>query len=328
MALCNAFLTAKHDKLSAGEMTRRTFAEYRATTDRLVSTFGKNRLVSDLRPSDFNALRSEIAKTWGPVRLGNEVGRVRSVFKWAHAADVIDREMKFGPDFVKPSKDVLNKNRATKPERLFAASEIRMLLDAASPIVKATILLGVNCGFGQTDVASLPLSAVDLDGGWITFPRPKNGRPRRCPLWPETIEALQKVLEERPEPKDPADANLVFLTQRGRRWLRVGEEARTDRVGSEFGKILKAKKLVRPGRSFYSLRHSFRTHADGAMDPTATRLIMGHADGSIDAVYRKASGIADDRLRTVVEHVRSWLFPEPESVGKSADVRPVLRVVG
>ena len=35
------------------------------------------------------------------------------------------------------------------------------------------ILLGINCGFGQTDISSLHEKALDLEGGWVTFPRPK-----------------------------------------------------------------------------------------------------------------------------------------------------------
>src|SRR5688572_30782166 len=39
--LCNHFLTAKQRRLDAGELSARMFAEYRATTDRLVGAFGK-----------------------------------------------------------------------------------------------------------------------------------------------------------------------------------------------------------------------------------------------------------------------------------------------
>ena len=37
----------------------------------------------------------------------------------------------------------------------------------------AMFLLGINCGFGNADCGTLPLSALDLDGCWINFPRPK-----------------------------------------------------------------------------------------------------------------------------------------------------------
>ena len=71
------------------------------------------------------------------------------------------------------------------------ASEIRQLLDIAPVQIKAMILLGVNAAFGNNDVASLPLSAIDLELGWIDYPRPKTGIARRCPLWTETVEALE-----------------------------------------------------------------------------------------------------------------------------------------
>ena len=59
--------------------------------------------------------------------------------------------------------------------------------------LKAMVLLGINCGFGNTDCANLPLTALDLDRGWLNYPRPKTGTNRRCHLWPETGAALRNV---------------------------------------------------------------------------------------------------------------------------------------
>ena len=333
--LCNRFLTAKTQKVNSGELSPRGFAEYRQTTDRFIAMFGKDRLVDDLASEDFERLRADIAKVWGPVRLGNEIQRVRTVFKYGYEAGLIDKPMRFGSEFKKPSKSVLRKHRATNGHRLFTADEIRGLLAAASPQLKAMILLGVNCGFGNADVATLPESAIH--GGWIDFPRPKTGIARRCPLWPETVEAMKAV--ERPAAKSPADAGLVFITKYGHRWVRTQGEKQTpiDSVLLEFGKLLKRPqcptcgalqtgaepekckackwqpsgkqtwgKMHRDGLGFYALRHTFRTIADATKDFPAVRLVMGHADSSIDAVYRE--GIDDDRLQAVAEYVRKWLF--------------------
>ena len=314
--LCNRFLTAKQQKCASGEMSLRTFAEYRQSTDRLIATFGKERLVADLASDDFERLRADIAKAWGPVRLGNEIQRVRTVFKYGYEAGLIDKPMRFGSEFKKPSKSVLRKHRATNGKRLFEPGEIRALLAAASPQLRAMILLGINAGFGNADCGTLPLSAVDLKGGWLRFPRPKTGVDRRCPLWPETVEALTAAIAKRPAPKDVADAGAAFITKHGHRWVRL--HARTgadgkvthgsiDSVLLEFGKLLRGLKLKRPGLGFYALRHTFRTVADATRDFPAVRLVMGHADESIDAVYREA--IDDSRLRAVVDHVRAWLWP-------------------
>ena len=57
------------------------------------------------------------------------------------------------------------------------------------------ILLGINCGFGNHDCGTLPKSAIDLEAGWVNYPRPKTAIERRCPLWPETIEAIREAIE-------------------------------------------------------------------------------------------------------------------------------------
>ena len=54
--LCNKFLEAKRTRLDLGKLSPRTFVEYSRTTDLLIATFGKDRLVIDLRPDDFTKL--------------------------------------------------------------------------------------------------------------------------------------------------------------------------------------------------------------------------------------------------------------------------------
>ncbi len=314
--LCNRFLTSRLRKVEAGEMGERMFAEYKQTTDRLVATFGKTRLAIDLAAEDFEALRANLAKQYGPVRLGNEVQKVRTLFKYAYESGLIDKPVRYGPQFRKPSKSVLRKHRVATGERMFEADELHKLLDAAGAPMKAMILLGTNAAFGNTDVATLPLSAIDLEGGWVDFPRPKTGIARRCPLWPETVTAIRKALASRPDAKDQADAGLVFVTKYGHRWVRTEgpRHAPVNSVGLEFGKLLQAAGIDgREGRGFYALRHTFRTVADAARDPVAIDLIMGHSDSTMGSHYRER--VEDSRLRAVAEHVRAWLFGEAPNDG-------------
>ena len=81
-----------------------------------------------------------------------------------------------------------------------------------------------TAGFGNADVAPCP-SQPWTWRGWIRFSRPKTGIDRRCPLWPETVEALKAAIAERPTPKDEADAGLVFITKYGARGSDAGGEA-------------------------------------------------------------------------------------------------------
>ncbi|MHB1426683.1 MAG: tyrosine-type recombinase/integrase [Gemmataceae bacterium] len=317
--LCNRFLTAKLSQKEAGEIGPRMFDEYKATTDRLVSTFGKTRLVDDLEADDFEALRGEMAKQWGPVHLGNEIQKVRTVFKYAFESGLIDRPVRYGPQFKKPSASVLRRHRARQGPKLFAAEEVRRMIDAADPQLRAMILLGVNCGFGMADCGRLPLSVLDFENAGIDFPRPKTGIARRCPVLPETVAALREWLGIRKEPMDAAYKSLVFLTAQGRPWHK---ENMSGPLPFKFGLLLRRLGINgRKGIGFYTLRHTFRTIADESKDQPAVDYIMGNVDASMGGRYRER--IDDSWLRAVVEHVRSWPFrDEPDSGNDGNDDAP------
>jgi integrase len=296
----NAYLNHKDSLVEAGELSARTRREYQEAAVLVVKEFGKRRRVADLQPDDFAALRKRMAQSWGPTRLGNMIQTIRSIFKFAYEVGLLDRPVRFGPSFKRPSKKVLRLQRAAKGVRMFTAEEVRRLLDAASTQMRAMILLGVNAGMGNTDCGRLPLSALNLDAGWLDYPRPKTGIHRRCPLWPETVAAIREAMAKRPDAKDPADAGLVFVTKYGGAWTQTA-------VTHETTKLLRDLD-INGHRNFYALRHTFRTIADRAKDQPAADYIMGHARDDMASVYRE--GIEDERLLAVSDHVRAWLFAD------------------
>jgi integrase len=313
--VCNRFLTAKLRKMEAGELGAQAFKDYRLTTDLVVSVFGHSRAVADLAADDFEKLRATMAERWGPVRLGNTITRIKSVFKYALDNGLIDKPVRYGSEFAKPDKAVMRRHKAQAGEKMLEADQLRALLAAAGRPLKAMILLGVNCGFGNGDCATLPLSALDLGAGWLDYPRPKTGIGRRCPLWPETAEAIRVALAARPEPKEGYEG-VAFLTARSTPWIHfTATGGRVDNVAIQFNLLLKRLGLHRDGLGFYALRHVFRTVADAARDPVAIDLIMGHSDSSIGAIYRER--VDDGRLLAVTDHVRAWLFGEAPDDGTS-----------
>jgi integrase len=294
----NAFLAEKRSKVDAGELAERTWAGYNETCVLLVTALGKRRLVVDLGPSDFASLRRRMAARWGPVRLVNVIQTVRSVFKFAYEADLIERPVRFGPAFKKPSAKVLRLHRAAKGVMLFTPAEIHSLLAQAVQPLRAMILLGVNCGLGNADCAKLTFAHIDLERGWLNYPRPKTGVPRRCKLWPETVASIREALATRPKPASAADAGLVFISRkRGGVYPSFVSHlfvTLTKRVG------------VNGHRGFYTLRHTFRTEADASRDQPAIDHIMGHAKSDMASLYRER--IDDERLVAVANHVRTWLY--------------------
>lgn len=328
--LCDAFIQSKERLRDSGEITPRTWDELKATTDRLVSFFGAERRVDDLDPVDFEKLRADVAKNWGPVRLGNEVGRVRSIFKYGFESELMEKPLRFGPQFVKPTKSVMRRHKATSGEKMLEPDEIHKILKKATPTMRAMILLAANCGLGNHDVATLPLTALDLETGWLMYPRPKTGIPRRAALWPETVDALTIAIAARPVPRQDGADKLVFLTRLGRQWLTKGVASL---IAAEFTKLRQAVGVKKAGCGFYSLRHTFRTVADEVKDTAAIDLVMGHSDPSMADRYRER--IADDRLRAVADHVRAWLYAKvepkdgkPGVKGDAPEGAPALRIVG
>jgi integrase len=324
--VCNAFIRSKRIDLDAGRLSPCTFCDYDRCCRALIDEFGATRRILDLKPNDFEKHYTHLSHQYGVATLGREITMRRSVFRYAYESDLIDRPVKFGPKFKTPSKQDLRKFKAKSEhangKKLFTAKEIRVLLGIANPQLKAMILLGINGGMGNTDCSSLPLTALDLDGAWLIFSRPKTGINRRIPLWSETVAALRQVIVNRRQPADKADAGLVFLTRSGLRWVRYGFKE-TKRLGKtlirpqsnnqlakEFSKLLFDFGLKRPRIGFYTLRHTFETIAGGCKDQVAVDSIMGYSDPSIASEYRH--GIDDSRLRAVVEHVRQWLFAAQE----------------
>jgi integrase len=308
--LVNRFLTNKQRLLDSGEIVARTFSDCKSTCKRIVDFFGRERLVDDLAADDFGQLRVEMAKGWGPVRLGNEIQKTRSIFKYAYDEGLIDKPTRYGQSFNRPSQKTLRKSRSGNGPRMFDAREIRTMLTHAPLNLRAMILLGINCGFGNADCANLTISALDFDGAWVDFPRPKTGVARRCPLWEETVVAIQEAIAKRPNPRDNAHAELVFITRKHGSYFK---ESGSNPITRETTKLLTALGTHRPGLSFYALRHSFQTAGDGARDPVAVRVIMGHADAPNDmsAIYRE--GVDNERLIAVTDHVHKWLWPVDKS---------------
>ena len=108
-SLANHFLTFKQHQRELGEITSRTFNDYKRTCELLIDVFGRNREVADLRADDFAVLRTELAKSRGPTTLHNEIGRVRVVFNFAyqnpHISELSRRQ---SPEIAEPQVQVLD----------------------------------------------------------------------------------------------------------------------------------------------------------------------------------------------------------------------------
>jgi integrase len=301
----NYYLHQQRRRVETNELKERTWNDYRTTCERVVAHFGRETSVNTLTPDRLAAFRSKLAQGRGATALGREIQQTRGLFKWIYDDGLIDVPVRFGRGFAKPDKKARKAERNSREPRWLEAEEIRGVLEAAGPQLRAMTLLGVNAGCGNTDVSEL--RRRHIKGDWLDYPRPKTHELRRCPLWPETVEAIAAARKVRPKTRQKEDADRVFLTQQGNPWMKHPGSALT----SAFKKLLVSVGADRHGVSFYSLRHVFQTIGEETGDLPAVARIMGHADQKVAGHYRewRKDAREAERLSRVTEHVHGWLWP-------------------
>jgi len=282
---CNLFLDRRKEEMSAV-----SWKSLRYQCKQVVEFFGPNALFHTLTPEHFSSLRAHMDKG-SPVSLANKIVRVRTIFNWLADRDYIDKP-KFGLDFKPPGRKAVRRHRREQANRVASPAEFWAITNELGVQLRACAYLGLNCGFGPTDCYELPTSVVDLAGGVIHWARVKTEADRICPLWPETVQALELW-------------NHCRTKDRGKR--RFFDFTLAAIVSNEFHEGVVRAGKSRSGLSFYSLRHTLATISRECNDDSAVRVILGHVDDSIlDEHYTHR--FPRERLTAVTEHVRQWLL--------------------
>jgi integrase len=273
--LCNKWIDSK---IVGPELTQRSYDRYFKIGYTIVKTLG-DRYCSSLGPNDMTTLRNALHQT--PTSLAVEVAVCRMVFKYGN--EYHNLAIKYST-LKMPSRGTIRRHKAQGSKRMYEPTELRKILRKSPPAMKPMILLGLNAGLGNQDVAELRWE--HLSGNWCDYPRRKTGINRRFMLWPETIKALGKR----------GTGRICTMPYSS--------------IGKFFTETLKATGLYRPRVGFYVLRHVFQTIGNRAKDAVAVHAVMGHVDDSMSANYTEEP-VQDDRLVAVTDCVRKWLFAKP-----------------
>ena len=267
----NLFLDAKDAKVKSGDLSRASYNQYRLVCKWLKENLGANRLIDTIGPQDFIKLRSKFPSEWSTTSVTNQIVVSRTIFKWCFDNELIEKPIRYGDDFSKPSQRRRNLERAAKHKKEFTPAEVWRLHKYADDTMKAWILLGINCGYGNSDLSRLKVSGVS--GVWLSVPRGKTGLDRKAWLWPETRDAIKAVL------KGHDGGELLFRSETGQ--TLVSDDGSRDVVTRRFGRLKKDCGVDRRGVGFYSLRHVFETVAGETKDRIAVDHVMGHTDVTV-----------------------------------------------
>jgi integrase len=302
--ICNKFLAAKEARLESGNLSKRTFDELKEVCEFFMSVVPGGIEAKNLAPQHFEKFLAALQSRYkAPASRGKRVGIIRSVFKYGYDNRLIERPTHFGSEFKKPTAKTYREHRNTIGDRSFSNAEVKALLAVATVQEKAMVLLGLQAGFGNTEISELPKTAIN--GDWVQWPRAKTAINRLVPLWKETKSALRAVVAQTPN-----DYPLVFANEKG------GKISDHRFVSYMFARL--AKRASVDKHVFYDLRRTFQTISENhaqQYDLAAIRAIMGHADDANDMSSEYRQNISDERLKAVTDAVRNWLFATPKKRG-------------
>jgi integrase len=289
-ALCNYYLDHQESRAEVGEIKLRHLHDQILLLRHFARFTGPNRLVSQISTIDLQNYRRRLIKAGKSANtINNRLAAVKAMFNWALDNEVVDTT---------PRLKAVKKISPSKTERpTLTVSQIRALLQNATPQMEAMLWLGLNCGFGCTDCAELKWKNLHLTNGRVSFPRGKTGITRDLPLWPETVNALQKI---------SMSGEFVFYTRRGKPWVRavrsIGKDGKEkilikNSVSKEFSKLMEKTNIdLGKGAGFYTLRRTAATLAAGSGDPFAVQKLLGHADVKMASTYVQNISEQTDRV--------------------------------
>jgi hypothetical protein len=284
----DALLDAKLVLVERGDLARVTYRKYSLYVRRVLEVLGHARAISAIGPRDFEKLHADSAKL-GVYGRSDYIVFVRHLFVWGHKARGCPVP-NFGPGFAGvPARDK-REHRNTLGDTSIDAAQFWALVDASdNPQMTAALWLGLNGGYGNTDVGTIEASMIH--GDMIDCVRHKTRVKRRVPLWPETVAAL-RALPRRP------DNPLLFQTATGLPWVRPG----TDAIGKTFPALAASAGVA---CSFRDLRRTFATVARQANNVDASKIIMGQVIEGVHDLYVQRFPV--EQLRAVSAHVYGWV---------------------
>lgn len=201
----------------------------------------------------------------------------------------------------------------------YTVDELATLYQYATGLERLLLLLGLNCGFGQAEIASLQVEEIHLEqkhphygleGSWIMRLRPKTGIYGEWKLWDETVQAIRWMMERRSGHKDGA----LLLTKSGRPLTQPTENNnRNNKIANCWGRLYQRIRKDHP---------QFRRLSFNKLRKTAGDFIKRFSSGEIAGVFHcrgqvvRTDDLSDvytnrhfDKVFQAIEAVRQHLAP-------------------
>ncbi len=220
-------------------------------------------------------LLEEVSRGMSRAYASGHVGTVRRFIRWCWTLDLLPLPKNIDDKEITISVP-------NPPIKVFTVDEFKSLLSGASSSTRLYLLLMLNCGYQQQDIAELKRQEIDWERGRIARKRSKTGNHANVPiveyrLWDETFALLKK--------HGRTDTELVLLNQKGgplkAEMLVNGKIKKIDNIRSAYNRLVHKLKM-NPMKPLKVIRKTgaskLAEHPEyGRFD----RLYLGHAPTSI-----------------------------------------------
>lgn len=317
------FLKLKEQNTEVGELTLGRYFAIQLHVNHFRDWLGGDTSVREIDGTTLLRYHSHLldgvkSGKWGRTNAKNYLSTVKSFIRWLWQTDKIAAL----PRVIDGRSKLLKISAAAAEITVFDKSELAMLLTNASDRTKLYILLMLNCGMTQKDIADLRQPEVDWNRGRIRRRRSKTASHKDVPivdylLWPETFRLLR---QERADAK--SERVLVNLNGSPIWSESIGAERKykkSDNVKNAFDRLRTSLGIKKPLKSLKKtsatlLRGNEKYHG-------LEGLFLGHAPQSMaDKHYTLIpQTLLDQAIQWLAQElgINACAIAEPQTAGSS-----------
>lgn len=297
------FTEVEEGRFSNGEIRAATLEQSTTRLRPFREWFGDSTALGDLTTQRWLDWRNHVAKlSCGQIRKQYLYKASVSFVDWCLENDWIDlppknlksKRLRFKVSFESP--DI---------EDCWTPKEVKALLDVLSPRYKACVLLGLNCGFTNSDISYLTQKHLaNLDDGRLIYIRRKTSRhksldPTNYKLWPKTVQAIKAARSGHDE--------WAFVTENGNQlvvdFVENSVRHKWDTISKDWGDLRRDGKI--PDKLFKYFRKTGSTFIED-IEKGLEKVYLGHVVTDVSKHYNardkknpkpyKPLDVATDRL--------------------------------
>lgn len=280
--ICERYMQQQEQWYRSGEVTASNVCKVRGCLDCFLDFVGGNTsfdCVTELLLEDYRNHAIQLPKsehTGKPIRprtAQTRLATVKALYRWCYEMRLCELPRNIG-----------RYARMTVPEpepEVFTLDEVRILWDAAHPRLRCFMALGLNCGYGQKDIADLTVKVINLEDGFIERHRSKTKIYSKHRLWPVTTELIAQHVDT-----GAHDEDRLFVTADGHPLVQAtwnGKLSKTDAIKNSFWR-LRRKVGIDDGRGFYALRDTGSTQIE-RINPLVTEMYLAHTEKGMKRHY-------------------------------------------